>query len=66
MGTILVDRSGLLVLQFQVHSAAPTKRGLPSVAYGELPLQLAAEVRTLFDDTELVLVGLVAVGLRIL
>lgn len=49
-----------------MHSVAFTKQGPPNVPYRELPLQLMAVVRILLGNTELTLVGYVAVGLGIL
>lgn len=57
-------KSGHLVRQFQMHSASsPTKRCLPSVAQWALPLQPTPVACTLSGNTELALVGHIAVGL---
>lgn len=61
-----MDKSGHIVPQFQVHSSVPTKRGLPSIAYRELPLQITPVAHTLFGGTVPTLVRHFAVGLVIL
>lgn len=55
------NKSRILILEFQVDNTASTK-GLPSIVYQELHLQLTPGVGTLFGDTEMALVMHVSDG----